>query len=366
MRKICYVVILIILFTGTAIAQTEEGSVVQAEVIEMLQERSNDTDLQIAKIKLLEGDYKNEIISVESLYIENCEYSFNLYKGCKVLVRISDIDGDNINGYIVNISREDELQLLAIIFLIVVALFGRAKGLLSVLSLGVSGVIILYFMIPFIQNGYNPIFIAILSSIVIILISFILISGFTYKSFIAILGTVGGTIIAGLLAQAFTELCYITGLSGEEVSHLITTLGIEIDYRGLYLSGVLIGSIGVVMDVAMTITSVVFELKKQSNKVSFAKLMNSGLVVGKDVMATMVNTLILAYVGGAMPLFLVITNCDMPFNQIISREIIAAEIIRSLCGSIGLILTIPLTSFIASFMVSIKTTNKNTRKFIYK
>lgn len=357
MRKICFVIMLIILSTNTAIAQTEGDYVVQAEVIEMVQEYNNDTDIQIAKIKILEGDYTNEVMCVESIFIENCEYSFKLHKGSKVLVKINSCNGGDISGYIVNISRQDELQLLVIIFLIVVALFGRIKGLLSVASLAISGIVILKFMIPSIQAGYNPVIIAIISSVVIILISFILISGFTYKSYIAILGTVGGTIIAGLLAKTFTNICYITGLSGEEVSHLITTLGIEIDYRGLYLSGVIIGSIGVVMDVAMTITSVIFELKKQSHNVGFTRLMNSGLQVGKDVMATMVNTLILAYVGGAMPLFLVITNCNMSFNHIISREIIAMEIIRSLCGSIGLILTIPLTSLIASIMVSGKSRN---------
>lgn len=340
--------------TDIALAQTEEGVVVQAEVIEMLQERSSDNNMQIVNLKILEGEYTDKTICVESLYIDKCEYSFDLHKGSKVLVRLNATEGGELSGYIVNLSRQDELGLLMIIFLIVVALFGRIKGLLSVVSLGVSGVVIIKFMIPFIQQGYNPIAISIISSAIIILISFILITGFTYKSFIAILGTIGGTIIAGALAQIFTKMCYITGLAGEEVSYLITTLGIEIDYRGLYLSGVIIGSIGVVMDVAMTITSVIFELRKQSYKAGFARLMNSGLSVGKDVMATMVNTLILAYVGGSMPLFLVIINSNMTFSQILSREIISMEIIRSLCGSIGLILTIPLTSFIASSMVLAK------------
>lgn len=357
MRKICFVFILIILFTNTAVAQTKESSVVQAEVIEMIQEHNGDTDVQIAKLKILEGDYLNRVICIESLYIEDCEYSFDLHEGMKVLVNINSVNGEDISGYIVNISREDDLKILAIVFLIVVALFGRLKGLLSVASLAISGIIILNFMIPFIQKGYNPAIVAIISCIMIILISFTLALGFTYKCFVAILGTVGGTIIAGLLALTFTDLCYITGLSGEEVSHLITTLGINIDYRGLYLSGVLIGAIGVVMDVAMSITSVIFEMKRQSHNVGFTKLMNSGLEVGKDIMATMVDTLILAYVGGAMPLFLVIINSNASFNEIISKEVIAMEIIRSLCGSIGLILTIPLTSFIASFMVSVKHKN---------
>ncbi|MBE6034378.1 YibE/F family protein [Aminipila sp.] len=354
MRKIYFIIILMLLFTETVSAQTKDSSVVQAEVMDMVQEYANDSNIQIARLKILEGKYKNKELFVQSLYIESSEYSFDLEKGKKVLVNVSSENGEDISGYIVNISRSDDLKLLIIIFLIVVALFGRTKGLLSVSALAISGIIILKFMIPFIQNGYNPLLIALISCVLIILISFTLTLGFTYKSFVAILGTAGGTVIAGVLALIFTDLCYITGLSGEEVSHLITTLGIEIDYRGLYLSGVLIGAIGVVMDVAMSITSMIFELKRHSPNVGFAKLMGSGLEVGKDIMSTMVDTLILAYVGGTMPLFLVIINSNMSLNEALSREVIAMEIIRSLCGSIGLILTIPLTSLIASFMVSVK------------
>lgn len=347
------VVILMIVFMSTIIATALEDKIVKAEVIEMIQSHSVESNLQIAKLKILEGEYQNAIINVESLYIDYSQYSFDLQKGSQVFLKVNKDDNGNINAYIVNICRQDYLKKLGILFLLAVILFGRLKGMLSVTSLGVSGIIILKFMIPYIKSGYNPIFIAIITSIAIILISFVLISGFTRKSMVAILGTVGGTIIAGLLAQVFTNLCAITGLADEEVNYLITQLGMEIDYRGLYLSGVLIGSIGVVMDVAMTITSVIFELKKQCYNVGFAKLISSGLEVGKDVMATMVNTLILAYVGGAMPLFLVIESSNIGFHQTISMEIISMEIIRSLCGSIGLILTIPLTSLIASIMTSI-------------
>ncbi|WP_027399684.1 YibE/F family protein [Anaerovorax odorimutans] len=359
-KKFYFIIVFIILFSNIAFAEESADSFVQAEVIEMVQSHTEETNNQIVKLRILEGKYKGQEIYVESLYIEYSEYSFDLHKGSKVLLKLSKNEKGEIEPYIFNISREDDLKILGIIFLAAVVIFGRTRGFLSVTSLGVSGFIIIKFMIPFIQKGYNPIFIAILSSIAIILISFILIAGFTTKSFVAILGTVGGTVIAGLLAQIFTNICSITGFSGEEVNYLINNLGVEIDYKGLYLSGVLIGSIGVVMDVAMTITSVIFELKKQSHNVSFSKLMNSGLQVGKDVMATMVNTLILAYIGGAMPLFLIIINYNMPFNQIMSMEIVSMEIIRSLCGSIGLILTIPLTSFIASMLVNF---NKRSRMY---
>jgi len=347
------VITIVLLFGNTNVTFASENEIVKAEVIEVVQSHTGQSNLQIVNLKILDGKYKDTCIDVESLFIEYSQYSFDLHEGSKVFLKISEEGDGKINAYIVNICRDDDLKKLGIIFLLAVVLFGRIRGLLSVASLGISGIIILNFMIPFIKKGYNPIFIAILTSIAIILISFLLISGFTRKSMVAILGTVGGTIIAGLLAQIFTALCSITGLADEEVNYLITQLGMEIDYRGLYLSGVLIGSIGVVMDVAMTITSVIFELKKQCHNAGLTKLIASGIEVGKDVMATMVNTLILAYVGGAMPLFLVIENSNLGFQQTVSMEIISTEIIRSLCGSIGLILTIPLTSLIAGIMVSV-------------
>ncbi|RKD24755.1 hypothetical protein BET04_11940 [Caminicella sporogenes] len=205
-------------------------------------------------------------------------------------------------------------------------------------------------MIPFIIKGYSSISVTIIFIIIIILISFILILGFTKKSFVAIVGT----IIAGILAQIFTELCSITGIISKEADFLITYADMAIDFKGLYLSGVLIGVIGVVMDVSMSTTSVIFELKCQNSRVSFMRLIGSGLEVGKDIMATMVNILILAYVGSVMPLLLVFHFLKMPIGSLLNMEILVVEIIRSLCGSIGLILTIPLTSIVASIMVKNK------------
>ncbi|MCT4606989.1 MAG: YibE/F family protein [Marinisporobacter sp.] len=352
MKKIfLFIFLCMLLFSNTAIAEEFENGYVKAEVIHVEKVNYKEASSQIIKLKILEGAYKDQEIKTEYFTIEYSQYNFDLHKGHKVMVSVVKNDQNKIEARIMNICREDHLKVLAIIFLVAVIIFGRIRGLLSVVSLGISGVIILKLMIPMIVKGYNPVMGAVICSILIILISFILISGFTRKSMVAILGTIGGTVTAAILAQTFTKLCTITGLASEEINFLIREVGLEIDFRGLYLSGVLIGSIGVVMDVAMTITSVIFELKSHSPTIGFIKLVHSGLEVGKDVMATMVNTLILAYVGGSMPLFLMFYNFQMPFNQMVSKEIIATEIIRSLCGSIGLILTIPLTSFIASMMV---------------
>lgn len=351
LKKISIIIFIVLLFAGTVFAEESESDVLKAEVLKVDEYTNSGITTQVVQVKILEGKYKDKGINIEYTPIKYSSNNYDLRKGSKVFIKLSFDQNGKIRGSIIDVSREDYLKILGFIFLGVVILFGGLKGLLSVTSLGVTGLVMIYIMIPLIVDGHNPIMVSIISTIVIILISFILIAGFTRKSLVAILGTVGGTITAGILAKIFTDLCAITGFVSEEVNFLITYMDIVIDYRGLYLSGVLIGAIGVVMDVSMSITSVIFELKSQNPNMTFAGLVGSGLKVGRDIMATMVNTLILAYVGGAMPILLVFHFMKMPLGRLVSIEILSTEIIRSLCGSIGLILTIPLTSLIASMMV---------------
>ncbi|WP_432662881.1 YibE/F family protein [Wukongibacter baidiensis] len=354
--------ILIFLFLGSgAYAEENNGDILKAEVLKIEEYSRSGVTTKSVKVKILEGEYKGKGINIEYIPVEYSSNSYELRKGSRVLIKLSTGQNGRIKGNIINVSREDHLKLLGIIFLVVIIIFGGIKGILSVTSLGISGLVIVKIMIPLIVDGHNPMMVAIISTIIIILISFILISGFTRKSLVAIIGTVGGTIIAGILAKVFTDLCSITGLASEEVNFLITYMNTVIDYRGLYLSGVLIGAIGVVMDVSMSITSVIFELKDQNPNMTFAGLIASGLKVGRDIMATMVNTLILAYVGGAMPILLVFHFMKMPLGRLVSMEILSTEIIRSLCGSIGLVSTIPLTSLVASMMAP----NIRSRKRMY-
>ncbi|WFD10830.1 YibE/F family protein [Tepidibacter hydrothermalis] len=354
MKKIIFALIFIMFLPNIVFAQNiDDNDIVKAQVLDVKTIDSDGVKKEIVKVKVLEGEYLDKEIDIEYLPIKYSQYSFDLHKGSKVRIKLEKDNGE-LKANIMNVSREDNLKLLAIIFLISVILFGKIRGILSITSLAVSGFIIIKFMIPFILKGYNPLLISIICSIFIVLISFILVSGFTYKSFAAMLGTICGTISAGVLAYVFTDLCSITGLADEDVQFLITSMNITLDFRGFFMSGVIIGTIGAVMDVAMTVTSVIFEVKSKSRNLGFIKLIGTGLNVGKDVMATMVNTLILAYAGASMPLLIILNQFNISINQIVSMEILSTEIIRSLCGSIGLILTIPLTSVIASVMANNK------------
>ncbi|SNS71796.1 Uncharacterized membrane protein [Anaerovirgula multivorans] len=358
-KKICLTLIFLIIFISISVA-TDDNHQIKSKIVNIESISQEELKSQLITVKVLEGVYINEIITINYVSLQ-ASRGLDLKVGHKVLIAINDDENNQLTASILNIDRRDHLLQLGILFLLAVVLFGRSKGFASLISLGLSGLLIIKILIPRILEGYNPIFISVLCAIGIIITSFILIGGFTRKSVAAMIGTIGGTIISGLLANYYTTMVSITGTANEEAIFLMTQVGASVDFRGLFMSGILIGTIGATMDVSMSITSFIFELKKQSPHISFIQLVLSGFNIGKDVMSTMINTLILAYAGASMPLFLIFFGSEINFSYILNTEVVAGEIIRSLCGSIGLVLTIPLTVFIASSMV-----NNNHRRSIIK
>lgn len=350
-KRVFIIAFVLVLFTCSLCISYGEGEdSVKARITDVEEKILDDgTKVQVIKLYILEGEYLGKYGRVMHIPISHSEKTKKYYKGDKVFIRIN-IEGDKVDITIIDNVRFSHLISLCIILLILVIVFGGFKGISSLLSLGIAGVCLIYGVIPLIVRGYDPVGVTILISAVIILLSFILISGFTQKSLVAILGTIGGTVVAGILAKVYTELTAISGYSGEEITFLIRYMDVDINFTGLFLSGIIIGSIGVVMDVSMSITSFIFELKEHSPNISSSNMFSSGLKVGRDVMATMINTLVLAYVGSSMPLLLIFYFMKMPLPQLLNMEAISMEIIRSICGSIGLILTIPLTAYIATLM----------------
>ena len=364
LKKICFIIIVLLIAINIAWAISSSYTAI-AEVVDVKnQVLDGAVSCQLIKAKVLIGPYKDKMVDLEYHRVEYTSHSYYIKKGNKVLVNVFLEEGA-LKGSLINIWRVDFLKELCIIFLILLIIFGRLKGICSLISLIFSGYIIIKLLIPLVLKGYNAVLVSIMCSSIIIIVSFILIAGFTKKSLVAILGTVGGTFTAGALSQIYTNLCSITGLADEDVSILISSIGLDIDFRGLYMSAVIIGTIGVIMDVSMSITSVIFEIKSKSPSISRFELMQSGLKVGKDVMSTMVNTLVLAYVGSFMPLLIIYITSETSFLQAVNTETLAVEIIRSLCGSIGLIVTIPLTCFFATYLIQ-DTKYKNRRFKKYK
>ncbi len=348
-----YVVIAIFIFvcvlpiTGYG-DESREYQYYSATITEIEEGVKDDITIYKIKAKFIEGPYKNKIIIFEHMPISVSSNDIELKKGMSIIVDLQLVNGLIDKASILDINRKSIIKTMAIIFLIVLIILGGLKGILAALSLLLTFLLIIFCLIPLILNQTNPILATILVSSISILINFILISGFSKKSFCAIISTIGGTIIAGLFAFYFGDLMALTGASSDNVQTLITHTDVIIDYRGLLFSGMILGTMGAVMDIGMSITSFIFEMKKKKPTISSISLFKSGMTVGKDIMSTMTNTLILAYAGASLPLFLYFVNMDTSFVNIINMEFMAEEILRSISGSIGLVLTIPLTSLIAS------------------
>jgi uncharacterized membrane protein len=264
----------------------------------------------------------------------------------KVMIKESSNDGEII--YVIEDTiRTDSLFLLFSIFVTMVVLVSKGRGLLSILSMGVSFGVIFLFILPRIANGDNPVVVATLGALIIIPVIFFLSHGFNSKTTIAILGTVVALAITGVLAQIFIGLAYLYGFSSEESGFLFAE-NQAIDMSGILLAGIVIGAMGVLDDVAVSQASIVEQLKLSSEKIKRGELFARAMKVGQDHIASMINTLILVYAGASLPLLLIFIDNPRPYSEIVNYEFIAEEIVRTLVGSIGLITAVPVTTLLAA------------------
>lgn len=254
--------------------------------------------------------------------------------------------------YISDAVRLAPLLFLVLLFIALVVVVGRWKGVRSLGGTLFSLAVIFGFILPQIVAGRDPVLVSIVGSILLLSVSTYLTYGMNLKAHAAVAGMVLSLTLTGALAHLFVGWSRLGGMGMEESSFLVMELGSDINLRGLVLGGIIIGSLGVLDDVCVGQASAIFELIRANRELSWLDLFRRSLNIGTDHIAAMVNTLLLAYVGGAMPLMLAFMIYQEPFLRRINREPIAEEIVRTLAGSCGLVLAVPITSVIASFLAS--------------
>ncbi len=253
--------------------------------------------------------------------------------------------------YVSDHIRSDHIFILLGIFILLIILIGGKQGVKAVITLGLTIFLVLKVLLPLMLKGINPIPISVAISIIITIVTIFIIGGINSKSISAVIGTSSGVIIAGLIAYIVGSKAKLTGFNAEEATMLMyIPQDIDFDFKALLFSGIILGALGAIMDVGMSIASSIEEIHNANKEISGRELFNAGMNVGKDIMGTMTNTLILAYAGSSIPLLLLFMAYEIPMKEIINLDLIATEIVRSLSGSIGLILTIPLTALIAAFL----------------
>jgi len=348
---------ILVLFSLSGIAHAQEliqdkVEIVKARVVEVVSQEKKEvpgTDVQSVyqtiKAEILEGDKKGQTITIENDFLV-------LKKGDKFFLRHS-IDGlDGREMYSVrDIDRRGAVLGFIILFMAVVIIFSGKQGLRSILSLAGSFFVILYVLVPSLLKGYPPIPTSIAIAAVILFLAIFLTHGFNRESTVAFTGTVIAVILTGILAYIGVTLAHLSGFASDEAVYLNFNTRGMLDFTGLLLGGIMIGVLGVLDDIAITQAAVVSELYNSASHLSKKEIYKKALRVGKEHVGALVNTLALAYTGASLPLLLLFSTSDSSMASIINQEIFATEIIRTVVGSIGLILTVPITTLLAVYML---------------
>lgn len=304
-------------------------------------------DKTSVKIRLEEGsDVGKEIVIDASALLNSSQVS--VHEGDVVMVSYTPGKQGTQSAYIADFYRNDALLILSILFILIVAWIGRARGVLSIGGMIISFLILSQVLLPSILQGNDPVVVMLLGSLVIIPLTFYISHGITKKTTIAVISTFITLIVTGLLSYLFVSLAKLTGFSAEE-SIFLQAQGLQVNMRSILLAGILLGAMGVLDDITISQVSIVETLRKANKSLSRKALYQHAMHVGRDHISSLVNTLFLVYAGAALPLFLLFYSHSLTTGMILNQEVVATEIVRTLVSSIGIILSVPLATLIASF-----------------
>ena len=309
--------------------------------------------VQEVKIEIIEGDYIGEEFVTNYVLTYDIAGKIQAYEldvGDKVLVQLTEDQDGNIVATVQDVAREKYIIATFIIFLLSVVLVGGKQGVKAVLGLFATIVIIYLVLIKGVFTGKDAVIYSIASIVLTIVATFLIIGGWNKKILTAALGTIGGVLSAGIMALIFSKLAKMTGASEDAIQLTINIANINFEFRELLFSGIIISALGACMDVGMSIASSLDEIKMKNPEITWQELFKSGMNIGRDVIGTMTNTLILAYVGGSLTLILLFMASNLSVLEILNKETIAEQVISALAGSMGVVYTVPITSFVYSVL----------------
>lgn len=330
--------------------RTFEKAVVTQIVEDNITENGNRVGQQTVKLLIESGEHKGEEITATSS--SSYLYGADCVEGLKVIAIISESE-NTITASVYNYDRGDILYLIILFFIVVLWLIGGKKGLNSAIGLVFTFVCIIFLFLPMIYRGVSPILSAVVIVILTTFVVMYLIDGISVKSICAMLGTIAGVLISALFAALFGCL---TNISGNNVSDIENLMYIgqmtDIDVGELMFAGILISTLGAVMDVAISVASTINEIHDKNPQLSRKELFSSGINVGRDMMGTMSNTLILAFTGSSINTLVYIYSYNYSYYQVLNMYSIGIEIIQGISATLGVILTVPFVAFISSMFLS--------------
>lgn len=299
---------------------------------------------QVADFLIAEGPAEGETFTIDTGQEDYPAFS----EGDRVQVGIAGADTDSPTYYIADFDRGGMLALLFALFVGIVVVVGRWHGARSLIGLALSLGLIVVFVVPAIIAGESPFLVAIVGAFAIMVTTLYFAHGFTIKTTSALIGTAAALGLTALLGLIFVTGANLTGLASEESGFVRFAFEGAIDLRGLILAGLVIGALGVLDDVTVSQASTVFAVHSANPEQSFADVFKRAMSVGRDHIASVVNTLVLAYVGASIPLIVLFSIGGLPFVEVLNAEIVAEEVVRTLVGSIGLVSAVPFTTALAT------------------
>lgn len=304
--------------------------------------------VQDITVEITEGEYVGEEFETTymlSLDMHGQVFAYELEVGDKVIVQlIEDADG-NVTPIVQDVARFNYIILIFILFLFCIGIIGGKKGIKAIISLVFTIVCIYFILIKGIYKGNNAIIYSFLTAFIVVSISFIIMNGFNRKTLTALVGSFGGIVISGILALIFNNMSKLSG-AGEDIMQLTANLStINYNFRDILFSGIIISTIGICMHVSISIVSALDEIKMKTPEITWKELFKDGMKVGKEIIGTTSNTLLLAYIGSLLTLILLfMSTTDSNLISIINKENVAEQLISALSASIGVVLTIPITA----------------------
>ena len=362
MRKILVLLLFCMLSFLPAFADGDQDSVLPSEtgVVESIQyedapnlQQGDNNVKQIVKVKILSGKFKGVERDIDNMLTGNPAYDIPLKKGDKVILHAETdvpevVSADDVSFFIADLKRDNTLIGVATLFFVLLLLIGRKKGAASLVSIIATMCLVFFLLMPLILHGFCPIAAAVLVSILSTAVTVYLVGGFNAKSTSALLGTMLSLIFAGALSMGVIYFARLTGFAGEENMFLYSAYP-NLDFKGLLSAAMIIAALGALMDTSVSIASTINEIYETDKSLSIKQLFVSGMNVGKDIIGTMSNTLILVYLGSSIPLVLLSSNIDL--QKFFNLNQVATEISSALIGSIAILICVPLTALIAAFMI---------------
>lgn len=327
------------------------GRVLAVEIVEAAGPRDDlspldSSGLILLDVEVLEGDAAGTVLALDLPAEGYPEFRV----GDVVELAASDLPGQGITWFVTDIRRLGSLGWLALVFVAGVLLVGRWRGLRSLVGLGLSLWVVIGFMLPAILSGSSPPVVALVGGTAILLLTLYLSHGVNAMTTAAAVGTLGALVLTVVIALVAIDGTRITGFASEDAVSARFALG-ELDLRGLVLAGLIVAALGVLDDVTVSQASTVFTVHDADPSQTFGQLVGRGMSVGRDHIASVVNTLFLAYAGASLGLMVLFSTSGLPLRELVNTELVAVELVKTMVGSLGLLAAVPLTTVIAAASV---------------